>query len=122
MIQEKMFFRIEKCTKKSFCKPENEIDKFISKIEVVMFNYEYQFNPDIHNQEPLFRQETILDSQNLDSSKLFELNALVKEYSVETDDRWFQFLPEVTTYKFFKIDLLNLQKNFKSLEMTEKDF
>ena len=68
MIQEKMFLRIEKCSNKSFCKPEQEIDDFVNRIEVTLFNYEYEFYPELHNKEPLVRQEAILVQQNLDSS------------------------------------------------------
>ena len=59
MTPKKTFIQIEKCTGRPDCKTEAEIDAFISRIELYISRYEYDFDPDVYDSEPIKRHEKI---------------------------------------------------------------
>ena len=85
-------FEIHKCTG-SNCKSEDEINRFISQMQVSVFVEEYVFDPKIHNAEPLFRNDRLLSNSVLNPSELVMNHQFIEKNEKQIDDRWLQLTP-----------------------------
>ena len=86
---------------------------------IKIYNYEYTFNPSIHNKEPLFRSETLFVSHTLNHKQLTKLHAPVKEYGIEVDDNWFKFFKFSESFRYFRIDSLTTIQQTYQYSVTE---
>ena len=99
----KTYIQIDKCTERPDCKSEAEIEAFISRIELFISRYEYDFDLNIYNSEPLKRHDKIFTWQFLDPSVQTQIISQVQQIIINTDDRWFRFISEFSKFEYFKI-------------------
>ena len=88
-IYSQLSFEIHKCTG-SNCKSEEEINRFISQMQVSVFVEEYIFDPKIHHAEPLFRNDRLLSYSVLNPSELVIEQQFMQKNEKAIDDRWLQ--------------------------------
>jgi hypothetical protein len=72
-----MSIEYSKCVDDPKCKSKEEVDEFVSRIEIVLFKYDYKFNPVKHYGQPLFKQEEMLLRYLVEPSKVKSLEYFV---------------------------------------------